>query len=759
LLITVFKAAVWTSAGITISLLLSVIGAFISALVNAAGAKIQPISIVEQFGIGLITVFIFSWYNFEFGQPARELFQGMLIVTLTPLAGLIIYRKALMSNNFFLYMRRSRFEIELCFAFTLYIFLILLYFFHSAANGNLPIQIVGNNDIHSYVANADFLLNRDRVVQQIGNTDFNIFPKSDVFGAFIFLALSAFIPNDSAIHVTFMPMAIACGAAAAAVFGISRKIFLLDRTTSLLLGFYILCNVVFQYICFNYFLSQIMACAALLLSVYLILETFVHRPARVKTSFLALITALHTIAMIFIYPVMALPHFILLTLLGCVALSLSTIESDASKSPLLLMATAILKCMLASTLATAVSILLFAPERFLISVVRTLRLAVPNIAGWPLQPVGPLALLGYPVAWPPKSPGLETFIEWIFLFILIGLGTSEIVRSAQAIRSKQAQAISMGLFTLLSTGYLLIAYIYGSSYQQWKFAGSYTVLFSFCVPAAFLAGVKVFSTNKVFGAAKILFAGVVLAQFGYVNSKWQFVRFSAKFESLSGIDEITSSNSLYIDLPAYADRMLAANFVKTKVITFHGETYYGSGSRLDDLKPGTLALRQNSEHCFKTPDVIKLKGGFFLTTDILPTMALGDLVQFDKPDNCLYTEGVSDHEPWGAWTESRHVRLAFQLANPPQIDLGLTIKVQPFLFSGKIGHQRVVISVNGSHVFTEEISAPGPVDLSMQIPKQLVSTDMINITIELPNATSPASLSRSSDTRLLGLGLISLMLK
>ncbi|PZM14872.1 DUF7024 domain-containing protein [Rhizobium tubonense] len=755
-LTTILKAGAWTLAAITISLLISILGALTSSLVKAAGVKVRPLSIVEQFAIGFIAIFVLSWYNFELGGTARGLFQIILAIITLFLAGIFVGRKNILLRNVSEFLNQTRIEAKVLLAFSFYLFAVLLYVSHSVAQEDLNIQIINNNDIHSYVASADFLLNRDRIVQKIGNIDFNVFPKSDVFGAFIFLAFSAFMLNDSPVHATMIPMAIACASAATAVFGMSRKVFHLDGITSISLGFFLLCNILFQYICLNYFLSQVMACAALLLTVFFILDNFVHRSDRLDISFMASVTGLHTVCMIFIYPVMALPHFIILTLLSCSAATITALKSNVAKSRLRLTVSIALKCTLSFALTAAVSILFLAPERFLIAVIKTLKLAVPNIAGWPLEPVGPLALLGYPESWPPRSPGPQTYIEWVGLFIIVGVGLLGISRSGQNSRSKQAQGISLGLFAFLSAGYILIALFYGPSYQQWKFAGSYPVLFSFCVPAAILIGAKKLSKAQMFAAAKVVLVIGVVAQFSYVAARWQFVRFSSAFESLSGIDEISSSNSVYIDLPAYADRMLATNYIKTKSIQFHGATYYGPGSKLEDLRPGTLALRRDRESCYLGSKNIELKGGFFLTTNILPTMAPGDLVQFSKPDSCLYTEGVSDNEPWGSWTENRNVRLAFHLSNPPDHDLRLTMKVRPFLSAGKVDRQRVDISLSGSPLFQATLSAADPISLSMQIPRQRLPANMVDIRIELPDATTPASVSESSDTRLLGLGLISL---
>lgn len=134
------------------------------------------------------------------------------------------------------------------------------------------------------------------------------------------------------------------------------------------------------------------------------------------------------------------------------------------------------------------------------------------------------------------------------------------------------------------------------------------------------------------------------------------------------------------------------------------------------------------------------------------TYALGDIIYFytDSYNANLYSQkGLSAKENWGSWTDGNELRLRMIVTeNSPTLsahmDIGSTF-YQP---------QTVIIYVNDTEVYHNVIEGNQDIDFVFQPPQ----TGLINIVIKLPDAIAPSEVMNSSDSRVLGLGLLSMQL-
>ena len=131
---------------------------------------------------------------------------------------------------------------------------------------------------------------------------------------------------------------------------------------------------------------------------------------------------------------------------------------------------------------------------------------------------------------------------------------------------------------------------------------------------------------------------------------------------------------------------------------------------------------------------------------------MGDIIYFytDSYNANLYSaKGLSAKENWGSWTDGNELILHMTVTeNSPALsahmDIGSTF-YQP---------QTVIIYVNDTEVYHNVIEGNQDIDFVFQPPQ----TGLINIVIKLPDAIAPSEVMNSSDSRVLGLGLLSMQL-
>jgi len=112
-------------------------------------------------------------------------------------------------------------------------------------------------------------------------------------------------------------------------------------------------------------------------------------------------------------------------------------------------------------------------------------------------------------------------------------------------------------------------------------------------------------------------------------------------------------------------------------------------------------------------------------------------------------DGWSYAESRSRWTEAKTARIGFGLETIQPISISL--EFEPFIELDK-NTQSIVFYINGERLEEYSFKSPGLEKITLEISDEYLKNQNI-ITIEIPEATSPASLGISEDKRLLGMAV------
>lgn len=116
----------------------------------------------------------------------------------------------------------------------------------------------------------------------------------------------------------------------------------------------------------------------------------------------------------------------------------------------------------------------------------------------------------------------------------------------------------------------------------------------------------------------------------------------------------------------------------------------------------------------------------------------------------LLGEGWSRVEGPFRWTEGTSAEILFGLDTVEP--LRLRLRLHPFLVPGRLGAQRVVLSVNGTPLRTLRLSIPDPRDHDFDVPAAALRRENV-LRLDLPDAASPQALGVSDDRRVLAVAV------
>ncbi|HEX8098186.1 MAG TPA: hypothetical protein VF507_09125 [Pyrinomonadaceae bacterium] len=132
-----------------------------------------------------------------------------------------------------------------------------------------------------------------------------------------------------------------------------------------------------------------------------------------------------------------------------------------------------------------------------------------------------------------------------------------------------------------------------------------------------------------------------------------------------------------------------------------------------------------------------------------PRYKPGTQVDFRAPESDKYLwYGWSGREPQLRWTDARRAMITFTLERTGDVGT-LRLKLSPFLAPGKVAAQRVMLRLNGNLMASWNLTEPAPKIYSAEIPRGVLRERNV-LTLELPDAASPALLKLSADARILG---------
>lgn len=129
-----------------------------------------------------------------------------------------------------------------------------------------------------------------------------------------------------------------------------------------------------------------------------------------------------------------------------------------------------------------------------------------------------------------------------------------------------------------------------------------------------------------------------------------------------------------------------------------------------------------------------------------------------RPDNAALVSGWSTPESWGVWSDSKIGRLSLKNLDHsglriPTLSISGRVYVTP-----KSPTQRINVIVDGKLALNLAVNYPqGKVTLDVPLPAEVGA--VLELEIQTPDASSPAQLGYSSDTRALSFGLEKLELR
>lgn len=144
---------------------------------------------------------------------------------------------------------------------------------------------------------------------------------------------------------------------------------------------------------------------------------------------------------------------------------------------------------------------------------------------------------------------------------------------------------------------------------------------------------------------------------------------------------------------------------------------------------------------------------------LLEKYRFGSPITFGREGNAgLYlAEGWSEPEKEHTWTDGSSAALTLPVAET-EAALILTARFSPFLAPGAVERQRVNVLVNGRVAARWLIDREGAQEKKVIISASLQNGPNLEITFELPDATSPSSAGLSEDGRWLGLAVENILI-
>jgi len=142
----------------------------------------------------------------------------------------------------------------------------------------------------------------------------------------------------------------------------------------------------------------------------------------------------------------------------------------------------------------------------------------------------------------------------------------------------------------------------------------------------------------------------------------------------------------------------------------------------------------------------------------LPPLRLGEPLAAGTQDSLRYLWNGWTMWPGGTfqWSEGKDAQIIFALdADDAARATKLTLEFFPYLVAGKLDAQDIVATWNGTMLGNRLVNTPGIQLYEWNLPAG-VAAERNEVRLSLPNATSPAELAESDDTRQIAIGLVRL---
>ena len=712
-------------------------------------------SVVLALGVGALIVVHASWYYYHAGRSLNQCIAVICILAaISAIAfGLRAITSPVARETLLVVYRHIARNWQYGVVYLLFCSLATWILLFDLNQGDLPLVTVGNNDLFLYVKEAEFLTH-PLDANLFGATWWN----TDVFGASVILGAASFIARLPSWQMSLVPMIGAAAVLGTSTVWMCRNAIALPWTTACIASLLSLSTSLFLLILFNYYLAQMLHNAALtaLAGALIYSRSQAGAGFAKRYGIVASVFSLSVYGGFMLFTYSAL-YFFDFALIGVLLFFLFIIEGATFSLQ------RVMSSLTRSVLIIALTLLLnaaTAPDRFLIVLSKQFVFAQKDIAGWPLPLFSALSLAGLPT---PSNTTTSTeqqcsllFVQYVLFALVVRLAIIRPVPRTVALLS----IVPFGLFVFLQALYLAVWIYYGSSYQQWKFASAYPLIFGFSLLASCYATLVLGLREPIrryahWGLTMILIL-IVFWNVQLSTPVWhdRVLHFPASWQALSTIDKLQGLSRVVVGLEDYTSRMLSAVFIKHTTIVFEGATSWTPGERDPKVSASSPYLKKKLVGCGSLESTPL---GPFVLLPERPGIAPRNPIDFsDKGTaaSCLQLNGISNPEPWGRWTDGRVAKISFRCncrAYEPQ---WLILKVIPFL-----ERQYVEVRVNGEPAGNSTVTGGEPSELKISLRSISDFANDIDVEFTLPNAAAPETVGRATDKRQLGLGLIDLILE
>ena len=396
-------------------------------------------------------------------------------------------------------------------------------------------------------------------------------------------------------------------------------------------------------------------------------------------------------------------------------------------------------------------------------------LSQPGVAGWPLDLIPPLTLLGGPAALDrlqvgsPDHRGVAILLGWLLAVAMVVCYFVLFRR-----RTTAAERTLVGLSAGSFAGYYAAFVLIGPSYQQWKLASYAPLPFSFLMFAAGLrlwrllaergiiarfAWVRRLGTGLLAAAAVFFVAGNLYV---HATSDPPLYRLSASLRNMGQVENFRTFREMYVEMsgPPF-NTFLAVYYIRNKELHLVSESYYP----VEPLAPGRITrgrplLIQADYPCESVSEdgAVTIPGvGCLLAS--APSPRLDVSYPFSSLYPFIGTAGLSSAEPFGRWSAAPSAQVNVSVDGerfPIHERMFVNLRLSPFL-AASIRRQRIGLSWGAKRQSDESlatrewISLPvGPADWTGDRFKS------VNVSLTFPDAMVPMTVDeRSRDARIL----------
>ena len=527
----------------------------------------------------------------------------------------------------------------------------------------LPLAWTGNVDLLTYIGHTHYL-QRLGTSNIVGASYMNYVYYQTPAVFYLLAWLSLLFGQDPL--TAAMPAAFALSALIGLMAArISRSVFGLSRGAALAIGCALVCGPFFRYIAGAYFLSTLMATPVVL---YLLWTTVSYRPSRFVDAGAILRFGSTQILLLFIYPFLLLAG-LLAQAAAMGGMLLAGCQSDGSGRSHAAVSAGRTACAALIPLAL-LGVGLW--PRFVWSLDMIRSLSRVGVAGWPLDLISPLAMLGWPGTnnehIQVEDPSRHVWALAVFCAIGVALGAIYWwrLRRETSPAERTIAALAGGAFVMYAAYFLRV----GPSYQQWKFA-SYSVLpLSFVAYAAGWRALQALTEGRATPRTRVVVAAMPLVLgaalvagnlVAHANGDPDLVRFPGSMRTIATVDKLPFFREVavqMVDDPGDFGVRLALYYLPSKrvhVISSHfrpAETL----SFEDISRQRPFMVQSYGCEGVGHGDTIELRDlGCLLLAP--PSLAMATPYPFSESFLFVDSDGLSVREPGGRWNNRSSVTL------------------------------------------------------------------------------------------------------